>query len=302
MAAASSRCRSGSIRDKLRARLGQLDVALIGGPRTRPAVHVVLARVTSPTGVSASYGPDAKDDLPGLAALVPMLQHAGLSMRHAPASGAAARGAGELPLDDNEAGELAGEAKAELALVAGIQVGDAVPVRGIATIARPVSVHVRMVVPGKPDETHDGAARAAAVGDAPAEVAAATARAILAATTDALPTVPQPIAAPTAYRGDDAPAPEQGVVLVRLGRPSTPYKLVAAEVKLLAGSRGTTAATVRRVSPSGWVIGVATTDARDPGCRASGAGGRRSGGATVQTKLMAADIIEELTVDVGGGA
>ncbi len=146
-------------RDKLRARLGQLNVALIGGPDKSRGV-VVLVRVTSSTGVEASYGPDAKDDMAALTSLTQAMQHAGLALRHAPTSGAAARGAGELPLDDGEATALAADAKAELALIAGVEVGDAVVVRGIATTARPVAVHVRMVVPGKPDDARDGNARA----------------------------------------------------------------------------------------------------------------------------------------------
>ncbi|HUJ63818.1 MAG TPA: hypothetical protein VLX92_35200, partial [Kofleriaceae bacterium] len=48
-----------------------------------------------------------------------------------------------------------------------------------------------------------------------------------------------------------------GVVLVRLPA-KTPWPLVVAEQKFLAGARGVRAATLRRMSPAGWVIGVAT--------------------------------------------
>jgi sarcosine oxidase gamma subunit len=40
----------------------------------------------------------------------------------------------------------------------------------------------------------------------------------------------------------------------------TPYTLVLAEQKYLAGAKGVRAATLRRLSPGGWVIGVATSE------------------------------------------
>lgn len=39
--------------------------------------------------------------------------------------------------------------------------------------------------------------------------------------------------------------------------------MVQTELKHLIGARGISRATLRRVSPSGWVIGVATTDSID---------------------------------------
>jgi hypothetical protein len=49
------------------------------------------------------------------------------------------------------------------------------------------------------------------------------------------------------------------VVLVRLSS-KTPYGLVLAEQRYLAGAKGVRAAALRRLSPAGWVIGVATGD------------------------------------------
>jgi hypothetical protein len=40
----------------------------------------------------------------------------------------------------------------------------------------------------------------------------------------------------------------------------TPYALVAAELKYLAGAKGVSKAALHRVSPSGWVIGVSTAE------------------------------------------
>ena len=45
----------------------------------------------------------------------------------------------------------------------------------------------------------------------------------------------------------------------------TPYAMVLAEQKYLAGAKGVRAATLRRLSPNGWVIGVATDRAHRAG-------------------------------------
>ena len=51
-------------------------------------------------------------------------------------------------------------------------------------------------------------------------------------------------------------------MLVRLAR-TTPWGTVQAELKHLLGARGVSRATLRHVSPSGWVIGVATRESVD---------------------------------------
>ena len=84
-------------------------------------------------------------------------------------------------------------------------------------------------------------------------------RALAAAASDVLPPVPAKLAQPGAFTGDDTPLTDPGVALVRLG-PRTPYTLVLAEQRYLAGARGVRAATLRRLSPNGWVIGVVTTE------------------------------------------
>ena len=57
----------------------------------------------------------------------------------------------------------------------------------------------------------------------------------------------------------DTPISEPGVVLVRLPA-KTPWGLVAAELKYLQGAKGVKTAVLRRLSPGGWVIGVATAE------------------------------------------
>ena len=48
-------------------------------------------------------------------------------------------------------------------------------------------------------------------------------------------------------------------MLVRLPA-RTPYSMVLSEQKYLAGAKGVRAASLRRLSPGGWVIGVTTSE------------------------------------------
>ena len=276
-------------RDKIREKLNAIGVALIGGD---PAAHTrsvsILLRVATPTAVVASYGPDAASDLPGLAAITSAMHAQGLSVRASSHTGGAARGAGDLPLEDDEAAALAADAKTDLALVAGVHVGDSVLVRGVAGDARLVSAHLRMVVGGKHDPARDGNAIAAAVGDDPQALADAASRALVAAAADVVPQAPQDLSAPPQFHGDDTPVTAQGVVLVRLPA-TTPYRLVLAEAKLLAATRGVTAASVRRVSPAGWWLGVVTDEAVD--CIADAARKAPVAGGSAQVK-QTGDVID----------
>ena len=79
---------------------------------------------------------------------------------------------------------------------------------------------------------------------------------------DVIPPAPQKLAQAGAFHGDDTPIGEPGVVLVRLSAKTQPA-LVLAEARYLQGARGVKAATLRRISPAGWVIGVSTNDSID---------------------------------------
>jgi hypothetical protein len=280
-------------RDKLRGKLAELGIGLADGGDHGRSVAVLL-RITSPTGVAASYGPDASLDVPGMTALAQALHGNDLAVRRAPTTGAAARGAGDLPLSDDEAAGLAADGHVDVALVAGVQVGDAVALRGLAASAHLVTAHVRMVDPGKHDPIRTGVARAAALGDGADAIATAAGHALVAAVTDAVPPPPQSITTPTAFHGDDAPATAPGVVLVRLPT-ATPYKLVVAEAKLLAGATGVSEASIRHAGPAGWVIGATTTLSIDDVAQA--AHRPPVAGATVQVKV--AGNIVEVQVDAG---
>ena len=252
-------------RDKLRARLTELNIATRDAGEAPAATAqgvTVLLRVVTPEGVRATYGLAAEKEVSGLAALSDVLRRANLAIKRAPASGPAARPDGELPLDDDTAEALAAEARAELALIGGVSVGAPVPLRGVAASGVLISVRLRLIDRKAHKLIGQGAAVVASRGTDPGVVGYAIDRALLAATADVLPQPAQSVAQVPTFSGDDAPVVEPGVVLVRLAR-ATPWTMVQAELKHLIGARGVAHATLRRVSPSGWVIGVTTSDSID---------------------------------------
>lgn len=243
-------------RDKLRARLAELNIATAAAgeqPASGGKSVVMLVRIVTPEGTRASYGAGAEKQLPGIGALASALRGAGMQTKRAPASGPAAKPGGELPFEDDEASALAAEAKADLAAVAGVTVGEPVIVRGVPAPGVLVTAHVKMKGMGH------GMAVVAARGTEASVIATAIERALVAAASDVLP--PAKAALPTAptWNGDDTPIAQDGVVLVRLS-PKTPWGLVVAEQKFLAGAKGVQRAVIRRLSPGGWVIGVHTTE------------------------------------------
>lgn len=248
-------------RDKMRARLGELNIsAAPTGEQPRPGgkTAVILLRTADARGARATFGPRAEKEPPGLGALAAALRGGGMAIKRAPASGSGPRSDGDLPLDDDAADALAGEAKADVAAIAGVSVGEPVQARGVAQPAVLVTAHVRLIAGGK-KPLGQGAAAVAARGTEPAVIEAAIERALVAAAADVLPPPRQELAKGQGYAGDDVPVAEPGVVLVRLA-PKTPWGLVAAEQKWLAGAKGVKLAAIRRASPSGWVIGVTTAE------------------------------------------
>jgi hypothetical protein len=212
--------------------------------------------------VHATYGLAADKEVAGLAALSGVLRRANLAIKRAPAAGPAARPDGELPLDDDTAEALAAEAKAELAVIGGVAVGAPVPLRGVAASGVLITARLRLIDRKAHKLIGQGAAVVASRGTDPGEVGYAIDRALLAAAADVLPQPAQSLGQAQAFSGDDTPVGEPGVVLVRLAR-TTPWPMVQAELKHLVGARGVSHATLRRVSPAGWVIGVTTTDSID---------------------------------------
>jgi hypothetical protein len=219
--------------------------------------------VAAPDGVHATYGRAAEPDVAGLAALSGALRRASYAIVRAPASGPAARAEGDLPLDDDAAEALAADARPALLAIAGVTIGAPVPLRGIDASGVLVTAHVRLI----DRKAHKALGQSMVIGGSrgvdPVVVGAAIDRAVVAAVGDVLPRPANQAQAPVAMpSGEDAPIAEPGVVLIRLAR-ATPWGLVQAELKHLIGARGVSSATLRHVSPAGWVIGVATSDSID---------------------------------------
>ncbi|CAN5730238.1 hypothetical protein BH11MYX1_BH11MYX1_52500 [soil metagenome] len=251
-------------RDKLRARLEELKIATkveggdpgaIDGAPQRSVT--ILLRTRSSKGSFASYGKAADRDTLGLGGLTTLLRSNGMAVRRAPETGTV--GDGDFPISDAEADQVAEAAKADLIAIAGVSVGDAVPVRGRPMEAVLVTAHLRLVERKSHQVIGQGTARAAAPAD---DHKYAIERALTAAAADVLPPQPTKLAQAAAFVGDDTPLAEPGVILVRLGA-KTPYALVGAEQRYLAGAKGVRAASLRRLSPSGWVIGVTTNESID---------------------------------------
>jgi hypothetical protein len=252
-------------RDKVRARLSELKIATkVAGEAPAPNAPTVtlILRVVTPDGIHATYGSAAEKDVAGLAALSSALRRTNLVVRRASAAGPPAKADGDLPVDDDTAEALAADAKADLAAIIGVTVGAPVPIRGIAASGVLITARVRLVDRKAHKAIGQGAVVMASRGTDPGVVGYAVDRAVVAATADVLPQPAQKLAQVQTFSGDDTPISEPGIVLVRLAR-STSWRMVQSEIKHLIGARGVSRATLRHVSPSGWVIGVATTESID---------------------------------------
>jgi hypothetical protein len=287
-------------RDKLRARLAELGIrtrdasgAAGDGGETSPGDSVVpqvrtatvLLRVLTPAGVLADYGKGADKDVPGLGAMTNLLRGNGFAVRRAPTSGPAAHGNSVLPLTDEEADALASEAKADVVAIAGVKVDASVPVRGLPTSASLITASLRVFDRRDRKLLGQASAVAAAKGD---ELGYAIDRALVGAAADVLPPAPAKLGPAGAFRGDDRPIGEPGVVLVRLPA-RTPFATVLLAQKHLAGAKGVRGASLRRLSPSGWVIGVSTSEPIEQVARI--AKKPPTGGTTASVKIIG-DIVE----------
>ncbi len=238
-------------RDKMLARLAELDVA------TRLAT--LLLRIDDPAGPRATYGSGGEKDVPGSAALTSALRSAGMLLKRAPTSGAAAKVGGVLPLDDEEALAIAEGVKADFAAIAGVTIGRPVAIRGLPVDGIVVTATVRMVDRRTRKVVGQGSATLSTKGIEPTVINKTVEHALVTASADVLPPQRQVLTGGGQFTGNDTPIGEAGVVLVRLGS-RTPWGLVAAELKYLQGAKGVKSAVLRRLSPGGWVIGVATSE------------------------------------------
>ena len=251
-------------RDKLRARLDELKIATKGeggdaGPTgtndaSAQKTVTILLRTRSSKGSFASYGKGADRDTLGLAGLTALMRTYGMAVRRAPETGNVSEG--DFPISDADADSVAEAAKADFIAIAGVTVGDAAPVRGKPNDAVLVTAHLRLV----DRKVHQMLGQGMAITAAPADDHKyAIDRALAAAAADVLPPQPTKLAPAGAFVGDDTPLAEPGIVLVRLSS-KTPYAMVSAEQRYLAGAKGVRAASLRRLSPGGLVIGVTTAE------------------------------------------
>jgi hypothetical protein len=258
-------------RDRVRAKLTEMGVPTRAAPAPGPGPAigpgpgpvsssgpraVVLLRVSTPTRVIATYGTAAAESVPGAEALAELVRGAGWAQVPAPRSGPAAHAGGDLPLDDDAARALGGDAKARTIVIVGVTIEGAGAVRGARTEGATAIAHVRIL--DGDQVVGEGVARAGAYAaeDAGAIARAATAAAA-AATTAALPR-PQ---GPTGPMTPASPPPplhaEPGVILVRLRGLAvwTPIRTISAQ---LAQTSGVEKVSMRRVAPGEVVLAVAT--------------------------------------------
>jgi hypothetical protein len=222
-------------RDKLRGKLTELGIA------TKDTA--APAEATGGKTITVLM----KQDAPS--ALTTVLRGAGFAVRRAPPV------TGELT--DEQGDALAAEAKADNYIIANVNIAPPVAVRGVAMNASLVTAELRLLE--RPRRLIGQATGIAATRGE--DQTYAIDHALLAAAADVLPPPPTKLQTGT-FQGDDKPFVDPGVVLVRLPV-KTPYSQVLAEQKYLAGAKGVRAATLRRLSPSGWVIGVVTGESVD---------------------------------------
>jgi hypothetical protein len=187
-------------RDKLRARLAELAIALepdtadpapVVAPGQSRTATILLA-VSTPSGVVASYGAAAELDVPGLASLIAALRATGWQYIAAPASGPPAH-AGVL--EDRSGRALADGVNADLAVIVGIDAGPPELVRGANEKAALARARVR-VIDRAGGLVGQGAAVGAAHGGGDEVLAAAIASAAADAFADARPAGATPAAGP----------------------------------------------------------------------------------------------------------
>jgi len=242
-------------RDKIKARLDELKIqtkdvsAPVGDPAQRSVT--ILLRVATPKGPHASFGKNSDHDTMGLGGLATLFRSAGMAVRRAPDSGTALDG--DYPVADADVDGLGDAAKADLVAIAGVSVGDPANVRGRSQPAVLATAHLKLF--DRKAHRVIGQGTAIAAGDPQYAID----RALAAAAADLLPPQPKKLAQAGSFTGDDTPLTDAGIVLVRLSS-KTPYSMVLTEQRYLAGAKGVHAASLRRLSPNGWVIGVTTAD------------------------------------------
>ncbi len=286
-------------RDLLRAKLAELGVLASGGPGPGPGIDPSTGAITSPDGGTtgagldptapsssadprwagrtatlllrarnqaqalATFGVAGEADAPGAAAAAAVMSERGLVVKPAPLAGPAPRGKGELPLDDGQARALAASAKAELAVVVGVELSTRQYVRGVALPMVLASATARVLARGEGAEGQGtGTAVAIASDGEPKAPARAVERAVATAVAAALPTTVAGAAAAPSLTTDELPLPAaDGGAWMRIGA-RTPWTVVTALLRHFAKQKGFTAE-LRRLSPAGYLVLVRASGGLD---------------------------------------
>lgn len=246
--------------EKLRAKLVELDVPIGGGSSEDPAAPpppaaTLLLRVSTVEGALATYGAGqlGVDRVPGADAAESSLRRHGLDVVAAPASGPAAKPGEGVPLSDDAARGYAGDARATIAVIAGVDQAAPGPVRGARGVAGLARAHVRIVdTDGR--VLGEGRSARGATGSGAAQVADAASRsALLDALIAALP-ARRTAAADVDHPVLPLPSAREGTVLVRL-RGATGTQTAALKTRL-AAAQGIKSVTVRRYGGGEVVLAV----------------------------------------------
>ena len=266
-------------RDRVRAKLTELGVpikAVAGPPGTgpQPVTHaraVVLIRINAPTprqgsdgsgggsgavSVVANYGAAAADSVPGLEAIDALVRASGAEIAPAPRSGPAAHADGDLPLDDESARALAGDAKAGTVVIVGVSVEGAGPVRGVRAEGASAIAHVRVLAGDQVIGSATVRAGAYAAED-PSAIARAEGNAALAAVTAAVPAAEPGADGAAAVPPPPPLHPDAGIVLVRV-RGLVAWAPIKAITAQLAQTSGVDKVVMLRFAPGEIALAVTT--------------------------------------------
>lgn len=241
-------------RDKLRERLAQLQIASGARVESSPPMIAIDVRVDSQARVRTAPLASA-----GFEQLTAVFRSAGVAVRRESPSVRGQDGSGDRPLPGPD-GARSDRPGADVVAMARVEMGAPARVRGQSRDAVLVTAQIRLVERAIPPDRSATRmlAQAEAIAAAPAnDPRPGVERALTSAATALLPRLPAKLVqTEQRWKGRD-PRVDPGIVLVRIP-PGTPYAMVLAEQKFLAAAKGIRAASLRRLSPSGWVIGVAT--------------------------------------------
>ncbi len=215
----------------------------------------LLMRVISADGVAASYGALATRLSSG-AAVEAELVRRGWKVVAPPASGPAAGPTGELPLERDAARALAGDSRAAIAVVVGVNVTEPGRVRGVLGAGVAARAWAAVVRTDGSDDGLVATAVGSAVGDAGTDLATqAVTRAATAALADVAPVTRRAIAttAPTVDAATDA-----GALRVTLRGGS--WATVRAVRAALAARKGVSLVEFRRISATDVVLVVTSSE------------------------------------------